>query len=47
MKCNQISTIKDTTTKYSIETSSFTFVQFYKKEKKPDCYQWRRAEIFH
>ena len=33
MRCNQISTIKDKPTRYSIETSSFRFVQFLKETK--------------
>ena len=33
MRCNQISTIKDKPTRYSIETSSFTFVQCFKKKQ--------------
>ena len=32
MRCNQISTIKDKPTRYSIETSSFRFVQFLKRQ---------------
>ena len=33
MRCNQISAIKDKPTGYSIETSSFRFVQFLKKRQ--------------
>ena len=33
MRCNQISAIKDKSTGYSIETSSFRFVQFLKKRQ--------------
>ena len=33
MRCNKISTIKDKPTRYSIETSSFRFVQFLKKKQ--------------
>ena len=45
MKCNQISAIKDKPTRHSIETYSFRFVQYFKKETKPDCYKRRRAGI--
>ena len=34
MRCNQISAIKDKLTGYSNETSSFRFVQFFKKRQK-------------
>ena len=34
MRCNQISAIKDKPTRYSIKTSSFRFVQFFKKRQK-------------
>ena len=34
MRCNQIIAIKDKPSWYSIETSSFRFVQFFKKRQK-------------
>ena len=33
MRCNQINTIKDKPTRYSIETISFRFVQFFEKRQ--------------